>query len=92
MVEKLSGGVVRRKVYRDGILSLDWGSGSDISPFEWFEGSHTFTSVPARIDEMAIWLDPSLEDFNGWDGILSALYNDGIGTVYRSGQWWEVAE
>lgn len=47
-------------------------------------------SQNAMISELAMWESP------GWSeaqaaGIAAALYNDGLGTVYRDDQWWEVA-
>lgn len=43
------------------------------------------------ISELAIWESPSWTEEQA-AAIAAALYNEGLGTVYRDGQWWEIDE
>lgn len=71
--------------WRNGVAQTEWGT------------LRTETTLYLRqyethgISELAIWESPDWTESEA-AAIAAALYNDGLGTVYRDGQWWEVAD
>jgi len=74
-------------VWRDGVLQPD--------ALVYFSQAQTvdihFGEGGGRLDEFAFWESPDWTEEQA-AAIAAALYNDGLGTVYRDGQWWEIAD
>ena len=78
-----------RYTYRDGVLdAIDPG---DVNILAGESFGYHLSPAGASICELCFWFGPSWDETER-DAIAAALYNDGLGAVYRDGQWWEVAE
>lgn len=76
---------------RIGGASVPWGFYThETSAHSYVDSIYWNPGLVGHMDELSIWLNPPAE----WtaEAAYAALYNDGLGVVWRDGQWWEVAE
>ena len=71
--------------WRDGVAQTEYGS----LPSETTLYLRQYNSL--GISELAVWESPDWTEAQA-TVIAAALYNEGVPTVYRDGQWWEVAD